>query len=331
MVEEIDLVCPWVDGSDPAWQAERDRWKEDGLPDGSSLFRDWGLMRYWFRGVERALPWIRRVHFITWGHLPPWLNTEHPRLHVVRHEEFIPAAYLPTFSSNTIALNVHRIPGLAERFIYANDDTFFLSEVEPEAYFQQGLPCDCPHLLPITEICTDTFGYILWNNIACLNEHFSIRKCIEKNPEHWFHAGYPENVVADNRRAACLRHFPGFAQPHSPTSMLKSTYEEVWKKARGRLHAACQEKFRTWSDHTEWLMRYWQMASDNFVPYVRQGERFATVCGKKDALKRAILSTRTRMVCVNEGADPMDFVSRQAYLQELFERVFPEISSFERG
>ena len=75
---EIDLVCPWVDGNDPAWQQERQRYASPEMQSGVVMFRDWDLMRYWFRGVEKALPWIRTVHFVTWGHLPPWLNTAHP-------------------------------------------------------------------------------------------------------------------------------------------------------------------------------------------------------------------------------------------------------------
>ena len=128
---EIDLVCPWVDGSDPAWQQDRQRYVPAELQSGVLMYRDWQLMRYWFRGVERALPWIRKVHFVTWGHLPPWLNTEHPKLHVVRHDEFIPRAYLPTFSSSAIMLNIHRIPGLAEQSSFFPMMTAFIWMKQP--------------------------------------------------------------------------------------------------------------------------------------------------------------------------------------------------------
>ena len=175
---EIDLICPWLDEKDPAWQQERNQYASPELYNSECMFREWELMRYWFRGVERALPWIRKVHFVTWGHLPPWLNTEHPKLNIVRHEEFIPKAYLPTFNSIVISVNIHRIPGLAEQFIYTNDDFYFLDRVTPEEYFQNGLPCDQLHIKPITEVCTDNFGYILWNNISCLNEHFDLQTCM---------------------------------------------------------------------------------------------------------------------------------------------------------
>ena len=327
---EIDLVCPWVDGNDPAWQQERRRYASPDLQSGEGLFRDWDLMRYWFRGVEKALPWIRTVHFVTWGHLPPWLNTAHPKLHIVRHEAFIPRSYLPTFNSIVISTNVHRIPGLAEQFIYSNDDCFYLDQVAPEEYFQSGLPCDCLHIQPITEACTDHFGHILWNNISCLNEHFDLPSCMKEHRKKWFADCYPDEVTAANRLAESLRHFPGFDSPHLPQPYLKSTFATVWEKARPRLHYACQQKFRTWSGHSEWLMRYWQLASGEFVPYVRKGGRAIALDKPKADIRDTVLSTQNRVICLNEGTQAVDFISRRDYLKKLFERVLPQKSAFEK-
>lgn len=327
---DIDLVCPWVDGNDPAWQQERQRYAESELQSGVALFRDWDLMRYWFRGVERALPWVRTVHFVTWGHLPPWLNTEHPKLHIVRHTDFLPAAYLPTFNSDTLMLNLHRIPGLAEQFIVSNDDFFFLAETAPEEYFQSGLPCDCLHIVPITEVCTDNFGHILWNNISCINEHFDLQTCRKEHPDKWFADCYPDKVRADNQLAASLRCFPGFDNPHLPQPCLKSTYTAAWEKAHTRLHYASKQKFRTWSNHSDWLMRYWQLASGNFVPYVRQGGRAITLSEPKEIIQKTLLSTKSRVICLNEGDRTVDYISQRAYLKKLFERVLPQKSAFEK-
>ena len=68
---------------------------------------------------------VRRIHFVTWGHLPSWLNKEHPKLNIVNHKDFIPEKYLPTFNSHAL-WNMHRIPGLAENFVYFNDDMFLI-------------------------------------------------------------------------------------------------------------------------------------------------------------------------------------------------------------
>lgn len=327
----IDLVLPWVDGQDPAWREQRQEYwgkKEEG--DQQVLFRDWGLLRYWFRGVERALPWVRRVHFVTWGHLPPWLNTEHPRLHIVRHEEFLPERYRPAFSSSSIMLNIHRVPGLAEQFICTNDDFYFLAPVEPEEYFRDGLPCDCLHALPITEVDAKGFGHILWNNIDTLNTHFDLRECIQTHEDKWFPAAYPEQVLAANRWAKSLKRFPGFVDPHLPLPMLKSTFEEVWEKAHAPLHRTSLRKFRSIADCTEWLMRYWQFATGRFTPHVRKGGKSMKIGAPEEELRETLLSGRYRVVCLNEGDEKVNFARRKEYLRELFDIIFPEMSSFER-
>jgi hypothetical protein len=61
----------WVDGSDLNWLAEKKKYSpKQENDDRPQRYRDWGLLRYWFRGVEEFAPWVRTVHFVTWGHLP---------------------------------------------------------------------------------------------------------------------------------------------------------------------------------------------------------------------------------------------------------------------
>lgn len=326
---EIDLVCPWVDGNDPCWQAERNRYASDSEKKQITMWRDWGLMRYWFRGVERSLPWIHKIYFITWGHLPEWLNTKHPKLRVVKHSDYLPEQYLPTFSAGPISLNVHRIRGLSEQFIYTNDDCFFLDYIEEEAFFQNGLPCDFLHISPITEACTNSFGYVLWNNLSCLNEHLCLSDCMKENEALWFHPVYPDCITKDNEMAKRLTRFPGFANPHLPQPMLRSTYDQVWAKAYDRLNFSSKQKFRSWSCYNEWLMRDWQLATGRFTPYMREGIAL-DVFDSKSKIKQAILSTNTRAICLNESGKAGDFISRRNYILSLFERVLPEKSEFEK-
>ena len=146
-MNEIDFVILWVDGNDPAWREEFVRTRQAENDDASEIrYRDWRNLHYWFRSAERFAPWVRKVHFITWGHLPAWLRRDHPKLHIVNHRDFIPAEYLPTFNSNTIELNIHRIEGLADRFVLFNDDTFLTRGCRPEDFFRRGVPCDMARL-----------------------------------------------------------------------------------------------------------------------------------------------------------------------------------------
>ena len=148
----IDFVVTWVDASDPEWLSQKEKYHTElshsEKKDNSSFrYREWGMFRYWFRAVEQYAPWVRYVWLVTCGHTPEWLNTEHPKLRVVRHEDFIPKEYLPTFSSICIELNLWRISGLSEHFVYFNDDMYLFDNASTKRYrtMQFGLPhtrCD---------------------------------------------------------------------------------------------------------------------------------------------------------------------------------------------
>ena len=129
MENKIDFVMIWVDGGDIEWRKEKNKYA--GLPDdeinGEIRFRDWDNLKYWFRGVEKFAPWVNNVYFVTCGHYPKWLNLDCPKLKFVKHEDYIPKEYLPTFSANPIEINLHRIEGLSEKFVYFNDWRYVLT------------------------------------------------------------------------------------------------------------------------------------------------------------------------------------------------------------
>lgn len=93
------MLLPWVDGNDPEWQEEKKNTRiQKGIfsvDDRKERYRDWDNLHYWFRGVEKYAPWVRKIHFVTWGHIPAWLDTANPKLNIVRHEDFIPGEFRP--------------------------------------------------------------------------------------------------------------------------------------------------------------------------------------------------------------------------------------------
>ena len=82
---KIDFVVPWVDGNDPEWRKQKNEYLPKKVSDaGADRYRDMGTLKYWFRAVEKYAPWVNKVHFITWGHLPEWMNTECEKLNIVK-------------------------------------------------------------------------------------------------------------------------------------------------------------------------------------------------------------------------------------------------------
>ena len=115
--EKIDIVILWVDGNDPKWQKEKNKYLETKGDSKVNRFRDFDNLQYLFRGIEKYADWVNKVFFITWGHLPEWLNEKNEKLEIINHEDFIPKEYLPTFNSNVIEMNLHRIKNLSSHFI----------------------------------------------------------------------------------------------------------------------------------------------------------------------------------------------------------------------
>ena len=137
--EDVDIVFSWVDGSSSEFQRERARrMSRYVVGDGdehSARYRHLDEIRFALRSVHQYAPWIRRI-FIATDSPAPWWLTEHPKVTIVRSEEFFAdQAALPTHNSHAVEAQLHRIDGLAEHFLYANDDMFFGRPVRPELFF----------------------------------------------------------------------------------------------------------------------------------------------------------------------------------------------------
>ncbi|MER6782663.1 MULTISPECIES: Stealth CR1 domain-containing protein [unclassified Streptomyces] len=147
----VDAVITWVDAADPAWRRRRDRAAAVAgagaagrapVDHAENRYRDRGELRYCLRSIAAHAPWIRRVFIVTDDQTPAWLVTDHPRVTVVDHRElFADPAGLPVFNSHAIESRLDRIPGLAEHFLYFNDDIFLGRPQRPQNYFlSSGLP-----------------------------------------------------------------------------------------------------------------------------------------------------------------------------------------------
>lgn len=339
--EGIDFVLPWVDGGDPEWLARkreaeaREGTASDADANGECRFRDHGLLRYWFRAVERCAPWVRKVFFATCGQKPEWLDEGHPKLRLLDHREYIPAEWLPTFHSNAIELNLHRVPDLSERFVLFNDDVFLLRPREPRDFFRGGLPVVPCDLGVPRWLGSNNIGRVAVNNGGILKYSLDVDRLV------WKHMG----KFADPRALGAVRaaknfaafavnrvYIPGcfghLAQPH-----LKSTLEAVWKAQPKVLERTSRHRFRADDCVNHWLLSAWDMVTGRFHPAneKRLGEHLtlderntAEACG-------AIRRRKWPEVCLNdkglrgEGGD-------RCYeaLEAAFRDVFPEKSAFEK-
>ena len=336
---DIDFVLLWVDGGDPVWRAKKAKYLPDADPDdeanGEQRYRDWDLLRYWFRGVETFAPWVHKVFFVTDDQWPLWLNKDAPKLVCTSHRDFIPADCLPTFSCDPIELNLHRIKGLSEHFVYFNDDTFVGRPIRPSAFFHRGLPVDVANMFPHIAQVNRPIDHNILNENAVITQHFGGRRFMLKHPSKWFlpwRSGFGASFW--HVMFALLGPCPGFFDPHLPFPFLKSTYEEVWSAEPDLLRATALRKFRTLEDVSARLCRKWQYATGRFHP-VRRGTTGAYYRLDEDGigpLCKAIVEKRHNLFCANDVAhlSPEVFNSYRDRLTAAFETILPEACSFEK-
>ena len=334
----IDFVIPWVDGNDPEWRARKAKYLGTSTSDDrEQRYRDWGLLKYWFRGVEKFAPWVRFIWFICDQEPPKWLNRNHPKLRVVRHEDYLPEEYRPAFSANPIELNIFRIKGLSERFVYFNDDTFLLRPVEETFFFKKGLPCDSAVMNPVP---TDTIaknGYgtkiFTYYQTAAeyLNRDYDFHTCVKRHPLKWFHPCYGKDTLRNLVLLAWPR-FVGFAEDHHPNPFLKSTYESAWEADFDILDATSKRHIRDDSDVNQWFLRVRQLAEGNFTPVKREKECTYSIHEDSDDMHNAIKNQERVMICLNDNnaLEEKEFVIFQKKLVNDFDEILPEKSEFEK-
>lgn len=323
-MESIDFVIPWVDGSDEQWQREFVRYKSEGEEFDSSMirYRNWDNLRYWFRAVEKFAPWVRKIHFITWGHLPSWLDTSNPKLNIVRHGDYIPSDYLPTFSSHPIELNIHRIEGLSEHFVLFNDDTFLGCDVAPERFFKGGLPCDTARLGIIAD---SSIAHIILNDVNVINRRH--RKSLSAK---WFSPRYKLSDIMKTLSLAPWSSYAGFKDTHMPQPFLRSTFDKLWQQQAELLDATSRHRIRSNEDVNQYLMRYEQLVTGNFKPVSYADTHLDTLTDEGiDTTAKYIREKRYAMFCLNDSETIIDFEGIKAKLNAALDEILPYKCSYE--
>lgn len=328
---DIDFVITWVDMNDPEWQAEFSKYSgnKDNTKNGVSeaRFRDNGFLKYWFRGVEKFAPWVRKIHFVTSGQKPEWLDASNPKINMVNHSDFIPSQFLPTYNSVVIERYMYRIPGLAEHFVYFNDDFYIINNLPQERFFRDGLPSDIA-VFDYNPSWSQWYVRIK-NNVKIINRHFNKKEVMAEYHDKWFDRSYGMKA----RWNYILKYYDKFITlrvPHNAQPYLKSTFEEVWEAAEKELTETSLNKFRALTDYTPELFRMWQVCRGNFSPYNTYSDTkmFPLMVRPKQAA-RAIRQQSYTLICLNDNVHIRNYDLVMDSIRDSFQHILPKKSSFE--
>ncbi|MCM1150502.1 MAG: stealth family protein [Alistipes sp.] len=343
MEQNIDVVIPWVDDRDPKWRQERRRHSSDFIDKPESLdkfFRDWNTLLYVFRGIEKFMPWVDKVHLLTYGHVPEWLDVQAEKLHVVRHADFyLNPLHLPTFNSQSIEMNLLGIEGLADRFIYFNDDTLVLKETPVSRFFDNGKPLDfliqgIPRqgFLYKLLISNDSYVYTMSNNLRLINESFSKKQLLKANPSLFYSRQYSLSSRLMNRFFNLFPKYYWFSNYHFQQPYLKSELQETYDLYGKTMDLTSSSRFRQRHDVNQYLYRYVRLAKGEFVPYEPNDTYSMVLSSYKNFRKNRDKIYRARFFCPNDSPSisEADYVKIKQELTGILDMILPEKSSFEK-
>lgn len=334
-MNKIDIVYLWVDGSDKKWLSQKRKWEqkffqtppcETGIS-SSERYRDNDELLYSLRSVAQNAKFINHIYIITgFGQIPKWLNTDHPKITIVPHEQIIPADALPTFNSNSIEMCIPNIPGLSEKFLLMNDDIFFNRKLSPSFFF-------------------DRHGHAKNLYVYRKTDYKKLDKILKKSNT------YRSTILNSAKKIHEIhgKKFYSFAPSHGIDPYLKSVWSDFYNspKIKPTIDKQIRNKFRVSWEFQRWLFTLNQVAT-NHATFRRARppksgrniildsiynaihwfdiRRSSYVCPSvsrhKTSLKHAAI------FCINDSSDntAQDLIENTTYLSQRF----PDKSEFEK-
>ena len=292
----MDIVITYVNGLDPVWQREYER--HTNTPILEKRFRDWGTLKYLFRGIAKNMPFIRKVHLVVSGEsqVPEWINSQ--EVNIVLHKDIIPAEHLPTFCSNTIELHMDRIEGLDEEFLYFNDDIFPMLRCESTDFFRDG-------------------------------------KGIIGMSRHWFAPDMFKRICRNSDRAARkalgLRTPLYFLRPqHICAPMLRSESKRVYDILEKDILASLTST-RTERNITQYLFTVFLYLQGRIIARRQPRRHFSVGIASAEKISKYLLNPDRKLVCINDvKLSEERYEKIHSALHNTFQKVFPEKSKFEK-
>ena len=327
-------------------------------------YRSWNTEPILIDLIRKNLPWLRTIHIILArpSQLQPWMKpllssppsstvgdsiaapiaeasangpsassassgspARTPAVRVVYHRDFIPVRHLPTFNSRTIEMFLHRIPGLAPYFLYANDDMFPISPLPVTAFFRTSpapavspsstVPAASPAvtaptaLLPCLHATPKLYAPNNAFHRACLNGLNFVAATVAEASANGpapssASSGSPARPLSTRRFTANWLHLG-----HNILPVLKSTCEMFWHRYPDRLTASITP-FRLPHNFNQYIYPWYHILTGQYIDY-RPPSSYVSTKDAPDTILAAIRNA-TGLLCINDNEAVADITNLAA-------------------
>ena len=200
-MKPFDYIITYLDPTDQYWIEQFKPYADEEFRKQPMRYDDEGinLLKYHIRGVSKYLPWINNLYLVVFSEsqVPKWINRD--TVKVVTDDMYIPKQFLPTFNTSTKQMHLQFIPGLQERFAFADDDFFPINPIHYNDFYDER---DNPRVEGVYHLIAKQNEPDLWDSI--------VYNCIK------FGYDVTHTPIPD------LNQIKGISPDHIPHAMLKS-------------------------------------------------------------------------------------------------------------
>lgn len=294
-MNKIDYVFPYVTTSDDYWQKLYEEYhtgKESNFTTGMQRFRDNGLLKYLFRGLEKYLPWINKVHMIVMSdsQVPNWINRLN--VNIIYHSDFIPKKFLPSFSSSLIETFLPFLPFVEEKFIYGNDDLVPCRPLSKTLFFRGNMPC----------------------------YSINIRDFSDKAPGDSLRRNAFNLIIGRKQNNRVI------STQHSTISYRMSIIRNCYLKYRKQLLDSIS-RFREEKNFNQYIYAFYQMIEDTII---NTPQNIISYSVRPRIIKSLLYDNFSKFdfICLNDEIEMKD--NDWSKLLDKFEKIFPKKSKYEK-
>lgn len=292
-----DIVLPYVDSNDPYWLSDYIKATGEYSP-SPCRFRSWGTLKYLFRAIATNIPFVKNIIFIASreSQIPDWLN--HDNVHVVFHNEFIPAQFAPAFNSCTIEGFLYNISGISEQFLYFNDDLFPIHNIKYTDFFTDNLPN--LDFIRITASRHTLFTAQCRSGLDLITSALGIPK-------------YPDGRL--------------FVPEHSVTPMLYSDVLTVGGLCKAKISDTITP-LRSPKNINQYIYSYYAYLTQHYVPTVCP-YGYINLDDNITPIQAALDDPRIKVLCLNDKGDTKHYGDTSRQLIQLLDAYYPDKCKYE--
>lgn len=250
-------------------------------------FRSYGVLDLQVKQIRKYMPYVKNI-FIVVSNEDQISQYSLPDCKIIKHSDIIPNKYLPCYNSCTIEMFLWKIPGLAEEFVYFNDDTFVIDYIHHTKWFIKGKPC-----LNVKE-----------NEILGTESNIYKKNCINST-------ALASSIVGKQYDGKYL------TQSHCARPFLKSTCEKVFDKRSLDIYKSLT-RLRHSRNYNATLFNDYDYFKNNYYS-LENNYTFCNGSESLEELREKILVKEKHLICINDNDYCIDFDEFKRELRKSFE------------